>query len=169
MKAKRLTLCGILTAAALTVFVLESQIPPLVPIPGVKPGLSNLVTLFALLYLTPKETFLILTARILLSSIFTSAPSAMLYSFVGGFLCLGCEVFLVKFCKIPFIWAVSAVGAMIHNLGQILTAAWAVHSVSVFLYLPFLCITGMICGLFCGICIHLLDRKYRNRIQTFLS
>ena len=48
MKTKHLTLCGVLTAVALAIFVLEAQLPHLLPVPGVKPGLANLITLFAL-------------------------------------------------------------------------------------------------------------------------
>ena len=45
---KRLTTLALLTTIALTIFVVESAIPTLVPIPGVKLGLANIVTLFVL-------------------------------------------------------------------------------------------------------------------------
>ena len=44
LKWKQLAAAGMLTAAALIVFVIEAQIPPIVPIPGIKLGLSNVVT-----------------------------------------------------------------------------------------------------------------------------
>ena len=47
MKTKKLVLMGLLTAIALTIFMIENAIPPLVPIPGVKLGLANIVTVFA--------------------------------------------------------------------------------------------------------------------------
>lgn len=53
MKLRKLTLTAVLTAAALVMFVLESQLPPLTAIPGIKPGLSNIFTLFAMQALGP--------------------------------------------------------------------------------------------------------------------
>ena len=47
MKIKKLTVMALLTAIALTIFVLEAQIPPLVPVAGVKLGLANIITVFA--------------------------------------------------------------------------------------------------------------------------
>ena len=57
---KRLVLCALLCAAALTIFVVEAQIPLPIPFPGVKFGLSNVITLFALVWLGTKDAFLIL-------------------------------------------------------------------------------------------------------------
>ena len=50
-KTKRLAFMAVLTAVALTVFVIEAQLPTLVPVPGVKPGLANVITLAAMLLL----------------------------------------------------------------------------------------------------------------------
>lgn len=169
MKLKRLTLCGVLTAVSLAIFVLEAQLPPLLPVPGVKPGLANLITLFSLLYLTPKETCLILLARILLGAVFTASPATLLYSLTGGFLCLGTELVLLHILHIKDIWAVSAVGAMIHNLAQLIVAAWVTGTASVFWYLPILLIFGILTGLFTGFCIHLYQKRFGNRIKHFLS
>ena len=47
MKTKKLTVMAMLTAIALTIFMVEAQIPALIPVPGVKLGLSNIVTVFA--------------------------------------------------------------------------------------------------------------------------
>ena len=60
MKTKKLAVTALLAAVALTVFVIESNIPPLTPIPGIKPGLSNIVTLFAVYVLGPGSAFLCL-------------------------------------------------------------------------------------------------------------
>lgn len=110
---KRLAVCGILTAAALTIFVLEAQLPPLIPVPGIKPGLANIVTLFALVFLCPRDAFLILLARTLLGAFLVGNPSILLYSLSGGLVCLGAETLLVRLCGQRQIWAVSAAGAAV--------------------------------------------------------
>ncbi len=55
MRARRVALLGLLTAIALSIFMLEAQIPPVVPIPGVKLGLSNIVTVFTVFALGGRE------------------------------------------------------------------------------------------------------------------
>ena len=166
MKLKRLSLCGILTSAALAIFVLEAQLPPLVPIPGVKLGLSNLITLFALFYLSPKEASGILFARILLGCLLLGNPILLLYSASAGFVCL-----LIEFClfrlKVSQIWAISALGALAHNFTQLLTASLITQTASVWWYLPFLAFSGILTGLFTGFCVHYLDRKYGKTLRRF--
>ncbi len=166
MKLKRLTLCGLLTAVALGIFVAETQLPALLPVPGIKPGLSNLVTLFALVYLSPRETILILLARILLGGLFSGTPSVLLYSLSGGLCCLLAELFLVS--RAP-IWAVSILGAMTHNLVQLLVAALVTQTVTVFFYLPILLISGILTGLFTGICIYILHKYCGKTLKRLLQ
>ena len=85
---RRLTTLALLTAAALMIYGLESLIPPLVPVPGIKLGLANVVTLLALKRYGVRDAFLVLLARILLSAFFFGSLMSMLYSLCGGMLCL---------------------------------------------------------------------------------
>ena len=62
VKTKKLTVMAMLTAIALTIFMVEAQIPALIPVPGVKLGLSNIVTVFAVFAMGPKEAAAILFA-----------------------------------------------------------------------------------------------------------
>ena len=67
-KTRKLALMAMLTAASLIVFIIEAQIPPLVPIQGVKLGLANMITLVAMLILGRKEAGAILLVRIIMGS-----------------------------------------------------------------------------------------------------
>ena len=165
---KRLAVCGILTAAALTIFVLEAQLPPLVPVPGIKPGLANIVTLFALVFLCPRDAFLILLARTLLGAFLVGNPSILLYSLSGGLVCLGAETLLVRLCGQRQIWAVSAAGAAVHNLTQLLTAGLETRTASVLWYLPPLLAAGILTGLFTGLCVWYLNTRHRPKIMKWL-
>lgn len=71
MNTKRITTNAVFTAIALTIFMVELQIPPMVPIPGVKLGLANIVTVFAVFKLGSKDAACILFARILLGGMFS--------------------------------------------------------------------------------------------------
>ena len=70
MTVKRITQLALLTTIALIIFIVELRIPSLVPIPGVKLGLANIVTVYAMYHCTAKETIMIVFARILLGTIF---------------------------------------------------------------------------------------------------
>ena len=100
-KTRKLTLMAMLTAVSLIVFVIEAQIPPLVPIPGVKLGLANTVTLVAMLILGKKEAGAVLLVRIIMGSMFAGGVSGFLFSLAGGVLayavmCLTVKVFPEK-------------------------------------------------------------------------
>ena len=159
MKLKRLALCGILTAVALTIFVIESHIPVIIPIPGIKPGLSNIITLFALVFLTPKEAMGILIARILLGSFFTGNPSTLIYSLSGGVICFLAEWILLKLFSDKYIREISAAGAVVHNLTQLTVAALILKTSAVFYYLPYLLIAGIVTGYFTGLCVWFLKKN----------
>jgi heptaprenyl diphosphate synthase len=77
---------ALFTAIALTIFIAEAQIPPVVPIPGIKLGLANIVTLVSMSVLGRKEAGLILVVRIVMGSIFTGSASALIFSLSGGIL-----------------------------------------------------------------------------------
>ena len=77
--SRRIALIAALAAVALTIFVAESQIPPFLPIPGVKLGLANIVTLVAMVILNRRDALAILLVRLVLGAAFTggfSRPSS---------------------------------------------------------------------------------------------
>ena len=96
MELKKLTRNALLTAIALTIFMVEAQIPPLVPIPGVKLGLANIVTVFALFAYKKQDALMILLVRVFLGSVFSGQMMTLLYSLAGGLLCFGVTIFMEK-------------------------------------------------------------------------
>ncbi|MCI5893422.1 MAG: Gx transporter family protein [Clostridiales bacterium] len=167
-KPKRLVSIGALTAVALTIFVIENQIPPLVAIPGIKLGLSNIITLFALVIMGPKDAFTILVLRVTLGSIFSGQIMTLAYSMSGGILCLLAEIILVKLLPLENLWAVSVIGAVIHNITQIAVAALITMTAGVFFYLPYLIIAGIITGTFIGLCVQIVIKKSGNTFRKLL-
>ena len=149
-KTKKLALMAVLTAIALTIFMLEAQLPAPVPIPGVKLGLANIVTLTAMLILGRREAGAILAARIIMGAVFAGNPSAMLYSAAGGVLAYAAMCLLVGVVPEKRLWAVSAVSAVAHNMGQLLACVLVVKTPGVFIYAPALIVSGVITGVFTG-------------------
>ena len=161
-KTKKLALMAVLTAIALTIFMLEAQLPAPVPIPGVKLGLANIVTLTAMLILGRREAGAILAARIVMGAVFAGNPSAMLYSAAGGVLAYAAMCLLVGVVPEKRLWAVSAVSAVAHNMGQLLACVLVVKTPGVFIYAPALIVSGVITGVFTGFGAMCLVRALRK-------
>lgn len=70
MKTKQLTELALLTTVALIIFIVELRIPNLIPIPGVKLGLANVVTVYAVYHYRAKEVVMLVISRIFLGAIF---------------------------------------------------------------------------------------------------
>ena len=153
---------AVLTAIALTIFMLEAQLPAPVPIPGVKLGLANIVTLTAMLILGRREAGAILAARIVMGAVFAGNPSAMLYSAAGGVLAYAAMCLLVGVVPEKRLWAVSAVSAVAHNMGQLLACVLVVKTPGVFIYAPALIVSGVITGVFTGFGAMYLVRALRK-------
>jgi heptaprenyl diphosphate synthase len=161
MKAKKLTQLALLTTIALIIFIVELRIPNLVPIPGVKLGLANIVTIYAIYNYKPSEAGLVLIARILLGSIFSGNISSLIYSISGAVLCYFAMILLSKIVPVKFMWLSSIFGAVFHNIGQIIAAICMMRTLSVIAYLPFLLISGCIAGFFTGLCAQLVTNRIK--------
>ncbi len=150
MELRRLIRDSVLAAAALAIFVVELHLPDLVPIPGVKLGLANIVTLITLYALSPWDALAVLTVRVLLGALFSGNMMALLYSAAGGLLAFFVMAALRPFTSTRQLWAVSALAAIAHNLGQIAAAILVTSTPSLLVYLPVLAVSGVITGLFTG-------------------
>lgn len=150
MRAKKIASYGLLTALCLILGYLESLVPPLLPIPGMKLGLSNVVVMTALYLLGPVDALLINGLRILISGILFGRGVGFFYALAGGILS-GIVMILLKKTKKFGIIAVSITGGLFHNLGQLLVAYFLIGSSRIFYYLPFLWISGIAAGAFIGL------------------
>lgn len=169
MKTKRIALLGLLTAIALTIFMIEAQIPAVIPIPGVKLGLSNIVTVFAVFTLGPWDGLAVLACRIFLGAVFAGNFSTILYSAAGGFLSILVTMGLRKILKENQIWAAGCLGAIAHSVGQMIAAIAITRTPGLLVYLPVLVIISIFTGLFTGFCAQLLIKRGGTRWKTILK
>ena len=149
-KTRKLTLMALLTAIALTIFVIENQIPAPVPIPGVKLGLANIITLITMKLLGKKEAGAVLLVRILMGAMFAGSPSTLLFSAAGGLLAYLVMCMTVDHFGENQLWIVSALAGLAHNAGQLLACVLVVRTPGVFAYAPILAASGVITGVFTG-------------------
>ncbi len=156
---KRLTLCALYTTIALTIFVLEAQIPAFLPVPGFKLGLSNIVTLLALATLGWKEAAAILLLRIVLGNLATGQVMAIFYALGGGLLSFLCMSLSLHLLTPQQLWVAGVLGGLAHNLGQMLIAVAITQTPALFVYLPVLLLCGIVTGALTGICAQLLKNR----------
>ena len=154
---RRLTTLALLTTIALTIFVVESAIPTFIPIPGVKLGLANIVTLFVIKRYRISDAAIVLGMRIVLATIFTGQAVSFIYSVSGGFLCLVVMAAVNKLLKGNYIFLTGILGAVSHNVGQILAAFFVLRLSGIFAYMPFLMVSGIVTGLFTGLVCYFAD------------
>ena len=159
MKTKKLVLLALLDAIALTIFMVEAQIPTLVPIPGIKLGLSNIVTVFTVFAIGPWEGAAVLFVRIFLGAVFAGNFSSILYSGAGGLCAILVTMLLRKVLTKKQLWVAGCMGAVAHSIGQMAMAIFVTGTPSIAVYLPVMAACSIVTGLFTGLCAQvLIDR-----------
>ena len=148
---KNLALCAVLTALALGLSTLENLFPVslAVPLPGVKLGLANIVTVFALYVLGPGQAMLILLARCFLGAVFAGNMNALLFSLLGGVTAMLVMIVLSRSRRLS-VYGVSIGGAAAHNCGQIAAAVLSLGNTAPLYYLPVLLGVSLFTGALTG-------------------
>ena len=167
MKTRKMTLMGLLTAIALTIFMVEAQIP--MPITGIKLGLSNIVTVFAVFLLGAKPAAAILFARIFLGAIFSGQFGTIIYSAAGGLLAWLTAIGLKAVLTPKQIWVAGCLGAIAHSIGQMIVAVFLTGTPTLMIYLPVMILCSVFTGTFTGLCAQLLLNRGDNLWKTFLK
>ena len=165
MSLRKLTVLALYTTLSLAVYAIESAIPPLVPLTGIKLGLANIITLILLQHYSAKEAFMVLIARMLLSALLFGQILSLLYSLAGGVLSFAVMYPANRLLRKRLPFLTGALGGLSHNIGQILTAFAITATAGVFAYLPYLAISGIMTGLFTGLCAHFAGRYLMPRLK----
>ena len=160
--AGRITRLALLTAIALTIFMVEAQIPALTTVPGVKLGLANIVTVYTMFVMGPGDALLVLCARVFLGAVFSGQMMTLIYSAAGGLLSWCVLCLLRKLLTGEQIWLASPVAAVFHNVGQLLAAAAVMRTWAVLAYLPYLVLAAILAGLFTGVAAQTLIKQLKR-------
>lgn len=160
MKTKRITFLAMLVAISMVLSYLESLLPQIYIVPGIKLGLANIPVMFAVFKLKPSDALLISGIRIFLLSILFRSFLSFVFSITGGLMSIA-FMLLFKRMNTFSIMGISVIGGVTHNLGQILIAVFIVNTPGLLFYFPVLIITGTLAGIAIGLICNLLV----NRIQ----
>ena len=150
-KIRNITGLGLLFALALVLSFLESLLPP-VPFlpPGVKPGLSNIVTMYCLFYLGPLQAYSLILLKALFALI-TRGVTASMLSLFGGFAAVTVMLILMIPKKhMLSVFLLSVFGAVAHNIGQLAAAGFLIGGLAAAAYLPVLLVSGIVMGMLTG-------------------
>ncbi len=150
MTIKEISYLGVITAFAIVLSYFERMLPPIIPIPGVKLGLSNLALLVSIYLLGNKYGFYTMLIKCLSVAILFGGLSSFLYSISGGLFSYS-FMYLFRKLKVFSVVGVSVIGGVAHNLGQIIIATIIIGNIKLLYYFPILIISGVIAGIGIGI------------------
>ena len=166
MRIRKLTLLALLSAIALILFTVEAQIPVPVPIAGIKLGLSNIITVFAVFALGAWEGAAVLAVRIVLGAIFSGNFSTIFYSAAGGGLAILVTILLRKVLSEKQIWVAGCLGAIAHSIGQMAMAVAISGTPGLVIYLPVMIACSIVTGFFTGLCAQFLLNRRKDLWKT---
>lgn len=151
---RRIAFAGVFISLALVLSVIENYFPIglIIPIPGIKLGLANIVTVFAIVTLRPVDTIAIIVVRCLVMGLFTG-PVSLLFSLSGAFLAfLIMQLLMFGIDRFFSVVGISMAGSVSHNVGQIIVAVILLKDIKILLfYLPFLMLVSLFTGALVGI------------------
>lgn len=159
---RRLAELAVLTSLSLIMFIIEMQLPPAVPVPGIKLGLANIVTVYAVYSYKSHEAALVFFARVLLGSLFAGNVQALIFSISGGLLCLLGMLLIRRITDTDMMIPASVLGAVLHNIGQTAAAVFVMNTTAVIAYLPYLLFAGCIAGAFTWACAYLVTKRIKR-------
>ena len=166
--AKNITTIAMLITIALILSYVEMLLP-VIPIPGAKMGLSNIITLLALVTYGFPTALMILFVRSLISSLLFSSILSFAYSIAGGILSLTVMYLLTKTFKDRVsLMAVSISGALTHNMGQLAVAMLILKTKQLVSFVPWLIIIAIPAGIIVGLCVKYCLKHFRNILKAAL-
>mgnify|MGYP000851317283 CR=1 FL=1 len=167
-KTQRLVYLSLFVTLASALGILESALPNPFPLPGVKLGLANIVTLQVLYLYGLKDGLAISLLRVLFTSLFvgTFLSVGFYLSLTGAVFSTLVMAFLFKYVPALSMMGVSIAGAVSHNVGQLLAAAALIQTGYIFYYLPVLLLSGIPTGLATGY-VACLSLKHLARKKFF--
>ena len=142
----------------------ESLIPPLVAIPGVKIGLANIVTVFLLYTLGWRAAGVVSLIRVLLSALLFGNVQSMIFALSGALLSFIVMIIAKKLLPFGKV-GVSVLGAIAHNAGQVAAAVIIMETAALAYYFIPLVISGTVAGVFVGILAAILTARLEKVIK----
>lgn len=153
-KTRRLVLLALFIAMASVLHVIESWMPLPLPVPGIKLGLANIISLIVIATFGWRDAIYVVMVRVFLASLFGGVflGPAFAMSMSGAIVSTVAMAYAFEYWRSSFsLIGISIIGAVIHNVIQILVAAVVVSSVTLLWYLPYLILFALPMGWATGV------------------
>ncbi len=166
LKIRKIAMCALFICIAAVLSAVETWLPAICPLPGIRVGLGNIVTMF-MLYIGGKwnsgEAMTVTILRCFVAAFITGMVMNIFYGVMGGICALGTMLLLRRVLpqknRENWLPLVGVGGALAHIAGQMLTAVIIYNNLYVLAYTPVLVASAIIGGSFTGICTLLLLKK----------
>jgi len=149
MDIRRMVILSLFVAIAAILHIVESWFPLPLPIPGVKLGLANVVSILAIAFYGWREAILVALLRVMIGSLFggTVLGPSFAMSMGGALISTAVMAYIYQYHRSIFsIVGISIIGAVFHNSAQIMIAALLVVSAGLLWYLPYLILFAVLTG-----------------------
>ena len=149
MDIRRMMILSLFVAIASILHIVESWFPLPFPIPGVKLGLANVVSILAIAFYGWREAILVALLRVMIGSLFggTVLGPSFAMSMGGALISTAVMAYIYQYYRSIFsIVGISIIGAVFHNSAQIMIAALLVVSTGLLWYLPYLILFAVLTG-----------------------
>lgn len=171
MSTKKLTYSALFIVTAAALSVLETWLPPIAPIPAVRVGLGNIVTLLLLNIggvWKARDALCVALLRCVIAGLATGSVMSMMFGLAGGVCALLASLAVRELApadkRIPLLPFQGIAGAILHIFGQLLTAALFYGTWTVLAYAPILLASAIIGGAFTGLVTKLFLAKAPKRV-----
>ena len=148
---RRVAVSGLLIAMMLVLGYVESLIPAVSGVPGIKLGLSNGVLIFAVYMLDLPTAWVLMVLKVTLSGLLFGGFNTIMYALAGGVLSMIAMSLLSRVRGMHPV-TVSMAGGVSHNVGQVLVAIAVLGTQQLYYYMAVLVVVGAACGALTGIC-----------------
>jgi len=157
-----------LAAIAIVLSIIEFFLPS--PIPGVKPGIANIIILYTLVKFNLQTAVWVSLIRVFVTSILVGSLMAPTF-FLSLFGAISSLIFLFIFQKLPkkyfSVISLGIIAAFGHILGQFFIARiWIIPHDSIFNLLPLFLISSLIFGVLSGFITNTLLEHKTNRLPN---
>lgn len=149
-KTKKMIMLANLTAIAIVLSLVESQLN-IIPVPGARLGLANLITVIVIYMFSFKEAFVTLILRILIVSILSGKLlSPTFYMGLSGAILSLLVMGILKQLRFGTT-IVSLFSSIAHQIGQIIAGMFVIGTQDIIYYLPIMLPIGVVSGIIIGI------------------
>lgn len=167
---RKIAVLGLMLALIFVLGLLENMLPPLPFLPpNFKLGLANVLAMYCIFFIGKKEAY----ALAVLKSVFvfmSRGPIAAALSLTGGILSVTVIIIAISLSRNSLSYITDSIlGAIFHNIGQLLAFCVIMKSWFVFYYFPVLLISGIIMGTVTGRLLKTIMPYFKNIVRNGYS